>query len=93
MNKTDVSFAINASDMSGNVLVVEGGAMKVIDRFAKTVCSFRLSDFVNAAECNANVYPCTDCGTGWATVSTQGCKSCHDDCEKLREYYRKRFYD
>lgn len=93
MNETDVSFAINASDMSGHVLIVEGDAMNVIDRFAKTVCSFRLSDYVNASECNANVYPCTGCGTGWATVSIQGCKSCHDDCEKLKEYYRKKFYD
>lgn len=38
-----------------------------------------------------NVYPCTNCGTGWATISTQGCVSCHDDCEKLKEYYRKEF--
>lgn len=38
-----------------------------------------------------NVYPCTNCGVGWASISTQGCKSCHDDCEKLKEYYRKEF--
>lgn len=39
----------------------------------------------------ANYYPCTNCGVGWARISTQGCASCHDDCEKLREYYRKEF--
>lgn len=38
-----------------------------------------------------NIYPCTNCGTGWASISTQGCKSCHDDCEKLREYYKKEY--
>lgn len=38
-----------------------------------------------------NVYPCTNCGVGWASISTQGCKSCHDDCEKLKEYYRKEY--
>lgn len=38
-----------------------------------------------------NVYPCTNCSVGWASVSTQGCKSCHDDCEKLKEYYRKEY--
>ena len=32
-----------------------------------------------------NVYPCTNCGIGWASISTEGCKSCHDDCEKLKE--------
>lgn len=40
---------------------------------------------------NANVYPCTNCGSGWATVSTKSCKSCHDDCEKLKEYYKKKY--
>lgn len=38
-----------------------------------------------------NMYPCTNCGVGWASVSTQGCKSCHDDCEKIKEYYRKEY--
>ena len=38
-----------------------------------------------------NYYPCTNCGMGWASISTQGCKSCHDDCEKLKEYYRKEY--
>ncbi len=40
-----------------------------------------------------NYYPCTNCGVGWASISTQGCKSCHDDCEKLRAYYRKEYGD
>ena len=39
----------------------------------------------------ANVYPCTNCGIGWASISAEGCKSCHDDCEKLKEYYRKEY--
>lgn len=38
-----------------------------------------------------NIYPCTNCNSGWASISTAGCKSCHDDCEKLRDYYRKEF--
>lgn len=38
-----------------------------------------------------NVYPCTSCGVGWSSISTHGCKSCHDDCEKLKEYYRKEY--
>ena len=35
-----------------------------------------------------NYYPCENCGMGWASISTQGCKSCHDDCDKLKEYNR-----
>ena len=38
-----------------------------------------------------NCYPCTNCSVGWASISTKGCKSCHDDCDKLIEYYRKEF--
>ena len=91
MDKIDVSFAINASDMSGYVLFVKNGTIKIIDRFGNAVCIFRLSDFMNEVGGSVNAYPCTCCGAGWATVSTQGCKSCHDDCEKLKEYYRKRY--
>ena len=38
-----------------------------------------------------NYNPCTNCGRGWASISIDGCKSCHDDCEKLKEYYRKEY--
>lgn len=38
-----------------------------------------------------NVYPCTNCGVGWASISSQGCKSCHDDCEKIKEFYKKEY--
>lgn len=38
-----------------------------------------------------NVYPCTTCEVGWGTVSPQGCKSCHDDCEKIKEFYKKEY--
>ncbi len=38
-----------------------------------------------------NYYPCINCGMGWASISIEGCKSCHDDCEKLKEYYRKEY--
>ena len=38
-----------------------------------------------------NVYPCTNCGVGWASISAQGCKSCHDDCDKLRDYNIKEY--
>ena len=38
-----------------------------------------------------NIYPCTTCEVGWGMVSPQGCKSCHDDCEKIKEFYKKEY--
>ena len=40
-----------------------------------------------------NYYPCTNCGVGWASISATGCKSCHDDCKKLKDYYIKEYCD
>lgn len=34
-------------------------------------------------------HPCDSCDVGWGTASTAGCKSCHDDCEKLAEFWKK----
>lgn len=34
-------------------------------------------------------HPCDNCDVGWGTASTTGCKSCHDDCEKLAEFWKK----
>lgn len=44
VNKTDVSFTINASSMSGHILIAENGSAKIINRYGEFVCSFRLSD-------------------------------------------------
>lgn len=30
--------------------------------------------------------PCVGCERGWGSISTDGCKSCHDDCEDLKRY-------
>lgn len=34
-------------------------------------------------------YPCNNCDTGWGSISTEGSKSCHDDCERLGAYHEK----
>lgn len=34
-------------------------------------------------------HPCDNCDVGWGTASTAGCKSCHDDCEKLKEFWKR----
>lgn len=34
-------------------------------------------------------HPCDNCDVGWGTASITGCKSCHDDCEKLAEFWKK----
>ena len=33
--------------------------------------------------------PCTYCDAGWATISTTGCTSCREDCERLKEWERR----
>lgn len=32
-------------------------------------------------------YPCRYCDTGWGSVSSEGCTSCHDTCDRLKRYF------
>ena len=37
-----------------------------------------------------DIHPCRNCGTGWGLLSSDGTsKSCHDTCERLKEYNEK----
>ena len=36
-----------------------------------------------------NIYPCKHCDTGWAYESSTGSKSCHDTCDRLKQYNEK----
>lgn len=36
-----------------------------------------------------DIHPCKHCDTGYASISSNGCKSCYDDCERLKEYNEK----
>ena len=36
---------------------------------------------------NEDIYPCDKCDAGWGSISSEGCKSCSDDCQRLKEYY------
>ncbi len=31
-------------------------------------------------------YPCTYCDTGWGSISSEGCTSCADTCDRLKQY-------
>lgn len=33
-----------------------------------------------------DIHPCKGCDTGWGSVSSEGCTSCHDSCERLMQY-------
>lgn len=33
-----------------------------------------------------DIHPCRGCITGWGSISSEGCKSCHDNCERLAQY-------
>lgn len=36
-----------------------------------------------------DIHPCKYCDSGWGSISSEGCKSCHDDCERLKQYNKK----
>lgn len=35
------------------------------------------------------VHPCKYCEVGWSLISSTECKSCHDTCEKFKQYNDK----
>ena len=35
------------------------------------------------------VLPCRDCEVGWSCISETECKSCHDTCERFKQYNDK----
>lgn len=36
-----------------------------------------------------DIHPCKNCGVGWGSISSEGCKSCHDSCDRLKQYNEK----
>lgn len=36
-----------------------------------------------------DIHPCRNCGTGWGSVSSEGCHSCEETCVRLKEYSDK----
>ena len=40
----------------------------------------------------SDIYPCKHCDCGYGSISLEGCKSCNDDCERLKQYYEKYGY-
>ena len=36
-----------------------------------------------------DVHPCRNCGVGWGYASSDGCHTCDETCERLKEYNDK----
>lgn len=36
-----------------------------------------------------DIHPCRNCDTGWGSISSSGCTSCEETCERLKEYNEK----
>lgn len=36
-----------------------------------------------------DIYPCKNCNRGWGQATSNGFKSCYENCGKLREYKKK----
>ena len=39
-----------------------------------------------------DIHPCRNCGVGWGHISSDGCKSCHDTCARLKNYESMFFF-
>lgn len=36
-----------------------------------------------------DIHPCKHCDVGWGSISSEGCKTCYDTCERLKQYNDK----
>lgn len=36
-----------------------------------------------------DIHPCKHCDTGWGSISSEGCTTCHDSCVRLKKYNEK----
>lgn len=36
-----------------------------------------------------DIHPCKHCDAGWGSFSLKDCKTCHDTCERLKQYNDK----
>ena len=71
-------------------IVSDEETYKLLDRAADTI--ERLMSLIeNKISNNLDEYPCTNCNVGWGSISSEGCKSCHDDCSRLKEYNARKF--
>lgn len=36
-----------------------------------------------------DIHPCKGCNTGWGSISSNGCTTCDETCERLKQYNEK----
>lgn len=36
-----------------------------------------------------DIHPCRNCDTGWGHISSEGCHTCDETCERLKAYNEK----
>lgn len=36
-----------------------------------------------------DVHPCRNCDVGWGSISSEGCHTCDETCERLKKYNEK----
>lgn len=53
-------------------------------------CKDGIKTFINNTINNTlEIHPCKGCDTGWGSISSKGCKSCHETCIRLKQYNEK----
>ena len=78
--------------VNGDDMVSLNDVLNFLDHFPKTPTNVVLNIVLDEDPFEAGdslEYPCDNCDAGWATATTTGCKSCHDDCIKLAEFWKK----
>ena len=84
--------------VNGDDMVSLNDVLNFLDHFPKTPTNVILNIVLDEDPFEPNnlleyprgmEYPCDNCDIGWGTVNAEGCKSCHNDCEKLAEFWKK----
>lgn len=78
--------------VNGDNMVSLNDVLNFLDHFPKTPTNVVLNIILDEDPFEMGEpleYPCDNCEAGWATATATGCKSCHDDCIKLAEFWKK----
>ena len=70
--------------------------MRYQDDYAKKTILNRLAYYEDLEEQGRlivlsvkDIYPCRNCGTGWGSISSEGCHTCDETCERLKQSNEK----
>lgn len=76
--------------VNGDNMVSLNDVLNFLDHFPKTPTVLKIVLDEDSFEADEPLkYPCYSCEIGWGNATAVSCTSCHDYCEKLKEYRKK----